>query len=134
EGSRPEDRRQVMAGLIWAVTLVNLPQPATIRALLPVCSDLRMREEFSNGLISALMAWRQMAPGESRYSTKYTRPLAGSGRESILWRSWIESPAREALEEILPGLERAGRIPALYTCRTMDELRELSGALSEERI
>jgi hypothetical protein len=134
EASCIDDRRQVLAGLIWAVTLVNLPQPAVIRSLLPICSDLRIRAEFSNGLISALLAWRHMVPGERRYSTNYTRPLPAHGREAVLWRSWIETPAREALENILPGLERRNNIPALYTYRTPEELRELSDVTSEKWI
>jgi hypothetical protein len=134
EASRIDDRRQVLSGLIWAVTLVNLPQPAVIRSLLPICSGLKIRAEFTNGLISALLVWSHMAPGDRRYVTNYTRPLPANSREAVLWKSWIEMPAREALENIFPGLERHNNIPALYTYRSMDELRELSDVTSEKRI
>lgn len=131
EASRMDDRQQVLAGLVWAVTLVNLPQPAIIRSLLPICSDLRIRAEFTNGLISALLAWRHMTPGDLRHTANYTRPLLTHDREAVLWKSWIETPAREALESIFPGLERGNNIPALYMYRTTEELRELSKATSE---
>ncbi len=134
EAGRTEDRRQILAGLIWAVTLVNLPRPAVIRSLLSIGSDLRIRAEFTNGLISALVAWRHMTPGETRHITNYTRSLPTHDRESVLWKSWIETPARDALENILPGLECRNLIPALYTYRTQDELRELSDVTSEATI
>jgi hypothetical protein len=95
---------------------------------------LRIRAEFTNGAISALLAWRHMTPGDLRYSTSYTRTLPAQDREAVLWKSWIEAPARDALENILPGLERQNNIPALYTYRTPEELLELSGVASEKRI
>ncbi len=134
EASSTDDRRQVLAGLIWAVTLVNLPQPAVIRSLLSICSALSIQAEFTNGLISAVMAWRHMAPGDRRHIANYTRALPAQNREAVLWKSWIETPAREALENILPGLVRQNNVPALYTYRTPDELRELSDVTSEALI
>jgi hypothetical protein len=129
ETSVPEDRRNVLAGLNWAVTLVNLPQPAVIRSLASVCSELKMREEFINGLISALLAWRHMAPDDLRYINDYTRPLATHDRQAVLWNQWIETPAREALTNFFPGLERRNNIPSLYTFRTSEELSRLSEEL-----
>ena len=134
EAGSLDDRRQVLAGLIWAVTLVNLRQPAVIRSLLSICSSLSIRAEFTNGLISALLSWRHMTPGDRRYVTTYTRPLPAQDREAVLWKSWIETPAHEALENIWPGLERRNNIPALYTYRTLEELRDLSAVTSERCI
>jgi hypothetical protein len=130
ETSRPADRRNVLAGLIWAVTLVNLPQPPVVRSLASVCSELKMRDEFINGLISALLAWRHMAPDDLRYANNYTRPLAGHDVQAVLWNQWIDTPAREALANVFPGLERRNNIPSLYSFRTSEEL----GCLSEEPV
>ena len=102
----------MVAGLVWAVTLVNLRDTAIIRRALPICSSLDMRAEFDNGLISALLAWRNMAPDDTRYLDDY-------------W-SWQETPARHALDVIYPGLESGNKIPALYTYRTEEELGVLS--------
>lgn len=132
EASRLDDRRQVLAGLIWAVALVNLPQPAVIRSLASICARLRIQAEFTNGLISALLVWRHMAPCDLRHIGSYTRPLPVHHKEAILWKVWIETPARDAIENLLPGLERSNRIPALYTYRTPDELHELSAVMMEE--
>jgi len=139
EAGSIDDRRQVLAGLIWAVTLVNLPQPEVIRSLIQICSELSsselsMEAEFTNGLVSALLAWRHMAPGDLRHIANYTRLLPTQDRQSVLWKAWIETPARDALENIFPGLEHRNNIPALYTYRTPEELRELSAEVSEARI
>jgi hypothetical protein len=134
EGGRVEDRRQALAGLIWAVTLVNLPEPSVIRSLLPICSEMKMQAEFSNGLISALLVWRHMAPGDLRHLIHYTRPLPARDPNAVLWNAWIEAPAREALENVFPGLDRGNRIPALYSYRTAEELREMSDVTSGLRI
>lgn len=130
ETNHPDDRRNVLAGLIWAVTLVNLPQPPVVRSLAPVCSELKMRDEFINGLISALLVWRHMAPDDMRYLNNYTRPLTNHNVQAVLWNQWIDTPAREALANFFPGLERHNKIPALYSFRTSEEL----GRLSEEPV
>ena len=120
EASDPEDRRNIVAGLVWAVTLVNLRAPAIIRQVLPICMNLDRRDEFNNGLISALLAWRHMAPADVRYLSDY--------------KNWSETPAREALDNLYPGLERNNRIPALYTYRTFDELEALGAPPTEQKI
>ena len=129
EGSRADDRRQALAGLTWAVTMVNLPRPGAIRSLIPISSQLGIKSEFTNGLISALLAWRHMAPGDVRYLRLYTQPLPAHDPKRALWETWIGTPARQALESLYPGLESSNRIPALYTCRT---LLELSGESCED--
>jgi hypothetical protein len=134
EASGMDDRRQVLAGMVWAVTLVNLPQPAVIRSLMAICSEMRIQAEFTNGLISAVMAWRHMAPGDVRHITNYTRPLPVRDQDGVLWKAWIAAPARDALENISPGLESRNNIPALYTYRTPEELHELSKVPCEEPI
>lgn len=128
EASSPEDRRNVLAGLIWAVALVNLPHPKVIESLASVCSELRMRDEFVNGLISALLVWRHMAPNDVRHINKYTGSTAANNGQAGLWKQWIETPARDALANFFPGLERRNNIPSLYAFRTSEEL----GRLSEE--
>lgn len=129
EAGNASDRKQVLAGLIWAVTLVNLPRPAILRSFLAVSSELKIQAEFTNGVVSALAAWRHMAPEDQRYIPSYARTLPGQA----LWDDWVGLPAIDAIENIGPGLERRNQIPALYTYRTLEELRELSGVLSGAR-
>lgn len=132
------DRRNALAGLIWAVTLVNLRQPAIIRSYAATCSGM-IQDEFTNGVISALMAWRHMAPEDLRdigpYVSERNYRQTGHRKEEIIWNDWIAIPARKAIADIFPGLDRRNRIPALYSYRTHDELVRfaVTGRTSHDR-
>jgi hypothetical protein len=130
EASGLEDRRNVYAGLIWAVTLVNLPDPSIVQALAAICAELKIHDEFTNGLLSALMAWRHMAPEDVRYTRLYTGPQPGHG--TALWQEWIAAPVRDALGNIFPGLREQNHIPALYSYRTHEELCQLSAGTRQK--
>ena len=127
ETTDAEDRRNVLSGLIWAVTLVNLRHPAALRSLTTTCAELKIQDEFTNGMISALLAWRHMAPEDARYIGTYTGPQPSNG-DGVRWNDWIQTPSRDAMENISAGLERRNNIPALYTYRTREELGRLSAA------
>ena len=133
EGDSVDDRRQAIAGLTWAVALVNLEQPGVIRSLLPIGAELGIQMEFTNGVISALLAWRHMAPRDERRLRTYTRPSPAQDGSKDLWETWVETPAREALENVYSGLESRNRIAALYTYRPPEELLELSGVHPKEK-
>ncbi len=120
EASDFQDRQNVYAGLVWVV-LVNLPDPSIVQSLAGICAELKIQDEFTNGLLSALLAWRHMAPEDARYVRVYT------GHGTALWKEWVAAPVRDALDNILPGLLEQNRIPALYSYRTHDELCRLSG-------
>lgn len=126
ETKDPDERRNVLAGLIWAVTLVNLCNPEIVKSTARACSDLQLYEEFTNGLISALLAWHHMVPRNVEHTETYTSPENKREGDGLFWRHWIAEPAREAMEEIYPGLDRQNRIASLYLYRTTDELRKLA--------
>jgi hypothetical protein len=121
-----EERRNVLAGLLWAVTLVNLRHPAIVKSTARACSELKLHDEFTNGMLSAVLAWHQMAPRDVEHIETYTSPEKKREGDGLFWRYWVATPAREAVEEIFPGLERRNRIASLYTYRTMEELHRLS--------
>jgi hypothetical protein len=117
----PEERRNVLAGLFWAVTLVNLCHPEIVKLTARAASELKLHDEFTNGLISAVLAWRHMAPRDAQHIETYTTPEKRRDGDGLFWRYWISTPAREAVEEVYPGLERENRIASLYTYRTLLE-------------
>ena len=122
EALRMDDTRNVLAGLVWAVTLVNLPEPATLKALLPIYERLQLRDEFVNGVLSAILAWRHMAPEDKLLLPRYTEPSQAIDH----WENWVRHPVAYALHSIFPGLERRNNIPAFYTWRSSEELVALS--------
>ncbi len=89
-----------------------------------VCRQQKWHDEFTNGLISALMAWRHMAPEDTREIAPYTST-------GLQWNEWIEVPVRDAFENIFPGPNRLDNIPSLYTYRTREQLLRLSTVMEE---
>ncbi|HVW08066.1 MAG TPA: hypothetical protein VHC90_05765 [Bryobacteraceae bacterium] len=118
-----DERRNVLAGLLWAVTLVNLCNPEIVKSAARACSELQFHDEFTNGMISAVLAWHHMVPRDVDRIETYTTAEKKREGDGLFWRYWIATPAREALEEVYPGLERQNRIASLYSYRTVEELR-----------
>ena len=132
-----EDRLNAVAGLVWAVTMVNLPQPAVVREMMTVCAQRGVRQTFTNGLTSALLAWRSMAPDDESYVRPYLEPAtpAAAGEpwgDAELWNDMVAAPADEALRRIYPGLEANNRIASVYSYRTRVELASLAHPGREE--
>jgi len=121
-----EDARlNIVAGLVWAAVLVNLPRPEVAASFAEVCANLRLGDAYRNGLISALMAWRHMAPLDATMLRPYTCGDAPGGYARTLWKSWVLEPAVMALDEVYPTIERAGRVGHLFLYHPLAELREL---------
>jgi hypothetical protein len=98
-----EDRRNTVAGLVWAVTLVNIRHPAVLENLLGVCRAIRMPAAVTNGIVSAMMVWRHMIPESEEFLAPYLR--TGSGP----WNDLVVAPAVHAFAETLPGLTAPGQ-------------------------
>ncbi len=59
-------RRNAIAGLAWALTLVNIRQPEIMEAFLKHHgSQMAEVDAFANGVCSAMMIWSESAPGDS---------------------------------------------------------------------
>lgn len=123
--SSDDARLNLIAGLIWAAVLVNLPRPAVAASFARACADLNLADAFRNGLQSALLAWRHMAPLDAKLLQPYISPNAPAGIPRTLWKTMVIEPAVVALEEIYPKIERAGRIAHLFRYRTVTEMQNL---------
>ena len=118
-------RLNMVAGLVWAAVLVNLPRPKVAGSFAEACEDMKLGDGFRNGLISALMAWRHMAPLDATLLRPFLSDEPPSGCSKALWRSMVSEPSVWALNEIYPKIERAGRVGHLFRYRTPAELHEL---------
>lgn len=59
-------RRNAVAGFAWALTLVNVRQPAIVAAFLERHGEMLAREDaFVNGVFSALVIWLGCAPKDT---------------------------------------------------------------------
>lgn len=59
-------RRNAVSGFAWALTLVNIRQPAIVAAFLERHGEMLAREDaFANGVFSALVIWLDCAPNDT---------------------------------------------------------------------
>lgn len=112
-----EDRQNAVAGLVWAVTLVNIRQPAVLKSLLRAAENIRVPDAVRNGIVSALMVWKHMVPEDVEFLPPYLRSAPGPVREARLWSDLVATPARRAFEEMFPALVSQGRIASLFQYR-----------------
>lgn len=98
-----EARCNAVAGLAWAITLVNVQHPEVVENLVRVSPLIRMPSAVTNGIVSALMAWKHMVP-ETKDLTPYLRPGSPSARASGLWNELVAAPAVEAFAKQFPDL------------------------------
>jgi hypothetical protein len=120
-----DSKLNMISGLVWAAVLVNLPRPQVAASFAEACANLKLGDAFRNGLVSALMAWRHMAPLDATLLKPYLSGEAPGGVSRALWKSWVLEPATVALEDIYPTIERAGRVGHLFRYMTPGEMREL---------
>jgi len=104
-------RRNVLAGLAWAITVVNMRHPVVMETFLRHHSDLAWANDaFTNGAISSLMMRYDTTRDDSRISTFVAHQPADSG-VAAAWRALIATPGEHALRVTygelveLPSLE-----------------------------
>jgi hypothetical protein len=114
EAPTVEDRRNAVAGLVWAVTLVNICNPAVLKNLLRVCAGIKMPGAVKNGIVSALMAWKHMVPEDGEFLPRYSRRDVGSCRDAQLWNDFVAAPCAHAFAEVFPSLAEQGRMAAVF--------------------
>lgn len=112
-----DDRRNAVAGLVWAVTLVNIRHPAVLRNLLRSSEGIRMPGAVKNGIVSALMIWKQMVPEDVEFLPLYSRSLPGAAREAQLWNEFVAAASAHAFADVFPSLLEQGRIASVFQYR-----------------
>ncbi len=120
EAPTREDRNNAVAGLVWAVTLVNLRQPAVLKNLLRSAKNLDMDEAVINGIVSALLVWRHMIPGDRAFLPPYTR----TDSTNQLWNRFVANPAADALAHAYPVLQERNGIASLFAYRPVATIKE----------
>jgi hypothetical protein len=80
-------RRNMLAGLVWALTLVNLRHPEIPALFLKHHGDVICRDDvFRNGLTSAILIWRASSPEDPSLQSFFRyRPDPGDRNLCQLW-------------------------------------------------
>lgn len=114
EAPDPAARRNVLAGLGWAFTLVNMRRPELMTGLLLAPHGARLEREagFSNGVASSVAMRAETTPGTPLVRTflDHRPPTDTAAR----WGALVVGPARRVLDEVYPRLRREGRLGELF--------------------
>jgi hypothetical protein len=122
-------RLNAVAGLGWALTLVNVRHPEVLALFLERHGGrLTEDEAFANGVASAALIWHQWAPSTPHLAALCGGEFVPPGPSlAARWRALVQGPCAAALERSYPALRRQGRWGQLFRYRP---LRELPGGPS----
>lgn len=128
EPTHESGRRNAVAGVVWALTLVNIRQPEFVESVLARCGARACEQDaFRNGVASALVVWRDSTREDDSCLDAW-RCHAPDARTSALWRSLVARPTEDALSKFYPALERGGRLGEVFRYQPPERLAEEVGA------
>jgi hypothetical protein len=128
--SEPEDRAgraNAVAGVAWALALVNLHDPEVLAAVLNGLDEARADPEaFADGVASAL-ALRFDVTGRDADLEAFLayRPACGACRRAALWERLVRRPAERALARRHPDLRGRGALGELFRVTELGRARDL---------
>jgi len=119
-------RRNALAGLAWAMMLVNLRHPEIIENFLKRQGDqLADREAFVNGVISSLMIWRDSTGDDTCLKAILDYQSESSDKTAAeRWERMVRHPCLEALEYVYPVLKEHQRLDEVFQYRDLSELTQ----------
>ena len=124
-----EDRHNTVAGLLWAVTLVNILHPGVLEGFLRACRavvghGMRMPSAVTNGIASALMVWRHMVPENPESLAPYLKYASPRAPYSQIWKDFVAVPTAHAFAELFPALTAPGE-PGRPTVASLFQYRDM---------
>ncbi|MGD0568474.1 MAG: hypothetical protein ABSA78_08710 [Candidatus Sulfotelmatobacter sp.] len=129
EAAAEPDRQDVMAGLTWAFTLVNMRQPAIAEtALRSHDIDSSLGKAFSNGVCSCIVMRTDTTPDEPFVPAFYEHRPSELASE---WERRISKPASTAVRDYYPVLCRHSALDQVFRYQNLGELVERLHAQSE---
>jgi hypothetical protein len=112
-------RRNALAGLAWAMTLVNLRHPEILESLLTYHGgQLRDRDGFVNGVSSSVLIWRDSTSDDPSLRV-FQNYQPDSSDETLVerWDRLVHRPCVEALECMYPVLKEHQRLDEVFHYR-----------------
>jgi len=106
----------MLSGLSWAITVVNMKNPEVMEAFLRHhTATLAASTAFSNGVTSAMLMRFDTTPDDQNIHP-FVRHLPTESEPGVVaaWESLIMRPSTTALTETYPRLKQAGRLEDLF--------------------
>jgi hypothetical protein len=104
------ERLDALAGLSFAVAMVNLHHPRVFAGLLPQVAERSAEAEaLTHGVVACLLARHHTTPADPAIPAFLAyRPADPRCRES--WEQRVSAPGAEALARLYPALRASGRL------------------------
>lgn len=117
-------RLNALAGLVWAMVLVNIRQPEILETLLRRHrSELAQSNALSNGVSSAIMIWRDSAESDSELTALFQhRPASSESGLVELWTDQVLRPCQDALRRIYPVMKEHDCLGEVFRYQSLPEL------------
>jgi len=124
EAHNAADRLSAMAGLSWAVTMVNLRQPAIMANVVRShIEDGPLADGFTNGVVSSLIMRTDTTPGETFITAFYqAQPDLRDQATATAWEKRITQPSRMGLETYYPALRRDHALDQVFRYQDLASL------------
>jgi hypothetical protein len=111
-------RRNVLSGLAWALTVVNMRQPMVMEAFLRHHGEIAASHDaFTNGVTSSLLMRYDTTREDSGIQPFIHYEPAPEGNLRELWRTLITQPCDDAIEHKYALLCSQGKLEQLFHYR-----------------
>lgn len=116
EARTEPDRLSAVAGLSWAVTLVNMGNPATMENVVQSYADKSsITNAFTNGIMSAIIVREECTPNLPLISSFCNhQPCSNDADLLNEWELRIADPCRTALSHYYPRLKQANVLDQVF--------------------
>jgi hypothetical protein len=119
-------RLNILAGLAWALTLVNIRHPEILEAFLKCHGDiLSASDAFANGVSTSIMIWHDMTENDPylKVFCQHQPDPSDSGLVQI-WNSQVRKPCLDALQHYYRVLKEQHRLGEVFRYQCLPALVE----------
>ncbi|HUG70827.1 MAG TPA: hypothetical protein VMM76_23970 [Pirellulaceae bacterium] len=120
EAPHETGRRNIIAGVAWAVTLVNMRTPQVMNKLLRRRSIVD-REGFANGVGSSIVMRSDTTP-DAHFLRSYCQGIGSQTSPPALWSSLVQQPCADAIERYHPVLKQRNRLGEVFRFQSLSGL------------
>jgi hypothetical protein len=126
ERQAPHDlaRDNMMAGIAWAMTLVNLKQPVVLEGFLKKHgSGFGDTDAFVNGAVSSIIMRKDTTPDEPHIAALLAHEVTSSdSRLEALWDRVVKKSLSKALSKHYSAIKSKGRLGDIFRFQPLAEL------------
>jgi len=112
----------MIAGLAWATTVVDVRQPQILETFLEYYGDIVSKTPaFTNGVMSTLIMGSDITP-DDYYIRQFLAHKPAHPQATELWNKLVGYPANDAVHRIYPVLKKHHRLGEVFRYQDLSEL------------